>query len=1091
MSKLAIIGIGLVATIVATVGAVAFFGGDSAQAASACGVWTRQSSTDSSNGGMQIRFVDDTAIVVDPAGSRFGFGAVLWQNITESDQSASLEVLGSDSNYYDAIYTRTSDITIDLTVAVSASGAQQTWVGTSDLGCDELALADVACGTWTRQATGTSSNDGMQVRVAGDRAIVTDPSGGRYAHGDVLWRNITPDSDQATVEVLGSDGTYYPGSLAALTSSTVRLTVDVAANGNEQTWNRVGDVGCVSAPLSLVACGVWSRLASNNSALDGIEIKIAGDSAIVTDAASSWLQEGAVVWQDITELSGAFTMAVRGSDGSYYGASMTAPDADTLEVVVAVAATGNAQTWARVNDVGCGTPAELACGVWHRTASSNANLDGMKVRIEGSAARLTDPAGSPFVIGQELWRNIVQTETGLELEVLGTDNNYYPAALAAEGADTLTLTIAAAAAGADQTWTEVASSGCVFSPGVTEIVCGVWSRTTSTNARLDGMSVIVIGDQARLVDPANSRYPAGEVMWRYIADGADPATAEVRGSDGNYYAADFAMVAAGELEVTVGVSASGASQSWIQIGDNGCGNGIDIVCGAWERTASNNSNFDGMQLVGSGDIGLLIEPSGSPFAVGDAVWSGLRNSPPNVELEVLGTDYNYYGATLAPSGLDSLVLDIAAAASGNEQTWTEINSSGCEQATVTDVVCGLWTRTSSDNSRLDGITVQVGAGRGVVMSVPSGVSTFSAGDVIWRGLTPHARGYGLDVLGSDGLYYPASIAFNGVDTVDLTIEASGAGTAQTWELTEGGDCAVPDLTVCGTWTRTSSNNSRLDGMTVRVAGGQAVVDTVPAGADPFAIGDVVWLITGPVDDGLGVDVLGTDGNYYPGVMVSLGVDALTLTIDAAAAGNEQVWTETGVDGCDLDPGYPSGQVGSDSEPTDTDPDDAGSSGESTTEPQSSTTTTPPLVGAACVPGTWLLESQQFIESLMSASGAPAGTSFDFEGGTYDIAVALDGTFVSTRIDWTLVASTPEGAVEFIFNGEQTGVVTWDDVLMSADEQTNNTHVQLYASIGGERLPIPGGSSINTDTLDAEASYVCDEDQLRITSDGVTSVWNRQ
>jgi hypothetical protein len=133
---------------------------------------------------MQIRFVDDTAIVVDPAGGRFEFGAVLWQNITESDESASLEVLGSDSNYYDATYTRTGDDTIDLAVAVSASGAQQTWVGTSDLGCDELALADVACGTWTRQASGISSNDGMQVRVAGDRAIVTDPSGGRYANGD-------------------------------------------------------------------------------------------------------------------------------------------------------------------------------------------------------------------------------------------------------------------------------------------------------------------------------------------------------------------------------------------------------------------------------------------------------------------------------------------------------------------------------------------------------------------------------------------------------------------------------------------------------------------------------------------------------------------------------------------------------------------------------------------------------------------------------------------------------------------------------------------------------------------------------------------
>jgi hypothetical protein len=1090
MRKLALIGISLVAATAATIGVVVVTGGDSAQAAPACGVWTRQASNNTGKDGMQIRFVDDEAIVVDPADSRFEFGAVLWREIVEADDSATLDVLGSDGNYYGATFTRPDDDTLEVTIAVSASGNQQTWADASDLGCTELALADVACGTWTREASNNSTNDGMRVRIAGAKAIVTDAAAGRFAVGDELWQNISPEDGGASLDVLGSDGSYYSATLAALTNDSLKLDVDVTASGNEQTWRRVGDVGCVSAPLSEVACGVWSRLSSNNTSLDGIEIKVTGDSAIVTDPADSWLELGAVVWQDIVEGDGAFTMNVRGSNGAFYSASMTAPDIDTLEVTIAVSASGNQQTWVRVNDVGCGSPAELACGVWERTGSSNTVLDGMKVRIEGSTARLTDPAESPFAIGQELWRNIVQTAAGLQLEVLGTNGNYYPAALSSQGIDTLTLTIASSGAGNQQTWTEIDASGCVFAPGVTEVVCGVWSRTSSTNERLDGIGVIVIGDQGRVVDPAASRYPVGEVMWRYIVDGTDPATAEVRGSDGNYYAAEFTAVGPGELEIQVGVSVSGAAQTWFQTDDSGCGIGVDVTCGAWERTASNNTSFDGMQVVGSGDRALLIESSGSPFQIGDVVWRNLVDSPPAIQLEVLGSDFNYYGAELTAAGLDSLTLDIAAAGSGNEQTWTEINSSGCEQLVTSDIVCGLWTRTSSNNTQLDGMTLRVRNGQGVVAALPSGVDGFSVGDTLWRGITAGARGYSLDVLGTDGNYYPAAITLDGLETVQLTIGASGAGTSQTWDLTESDDCAVPDLTVCGTWTRTASNNGRLDGTVVRVENGEAQVTVLPDSGAFFGIGDVVWRVLGEIATGLDVEVLGSDGVYYGGEITALGVDSLTLTVDAAAAGNEQTWVESGTDGCDL-PVSALDATTPTTDPAGTAPTTT-TAATTTTTTTSTTTTLPVLTGADCVPGTWLLDSQPFIDALMAAAGAeiPGGVSFGYESGSYRITMEPDGTHTSTREDWTWRADTPEGSLRMVFNGVQTGVATWDDVTIALDEQTNTTQVQLFAVIGGVEQAIPGGTAVNTDTLDAEAPYECVGDQFRITSDGVTSTWNR-
>jgi hypothetical protein len=1095
MGKLGWMATALVTAIVATVGIVVFVSGDSAEATPPCGVWTRTSSTNASSDGMQIRIPGDTAIVVDPAGSRFEFGATLWRNIAETDDGATLEVLGTDGNYYPATFEQHDDTRLDLTVGVAASGALQTWTTTSDLGCVDLALADVACGTWTRISSNSPNSDGMQVRIAGDRSIVTDPSSSRFAVGDELWRNIAPDGDQATVDVLGSDGIYYSATITGLTGDSLRIDVDVAASGNEQTWTRSGDAGCGTAPLSDVACGLWSRLTSSNSSLDGIEVRIAGGSAIVTDPANSWLEEGAVVWQNITEGTGEFTLDVRGSDGIYYGATLVALDADTLELTVNVSASGNQQTWVRVNDVGCDTPAELACGVWERSASSNPNNDGMRIRVEGSTARVTDQANSPFAVGKVLWRNIVSTDTGLGLEVLGTDNNYYPGVLTATGVDVLALTIDAAGAGTSQSWVEVDASGCVFSPGIADIVCGTWSRTSSSNPGFDGMSIAVIGDQARVVDPAASRFPIGEVLWRYIAAGPDLTTLEVRGTDGNYYSADATSTGVGEIAIEVGAAGSGSSQTWFQTDSSDCSAGAGVLCGSWERTSSSNANFDGMQIVGSGASALLTEPSGSPFAVGEVVWRDVTSTPPTVTLEVLGSDFSYYDGELTSAGVDALRLDISAAGSGTEQTWTELDSTGCVQSATSDIVCGTWTRTSSNNSRLDGMMLRVSDGRGTV-TFTAGDNPFAVGDILWRNVVPELRGFSLEVRGTDANYYPAGLSLVGADTAELSIDASGAGTAQTWNLTEPGSCDVPDLSICGTWTRTASTNASLDGTTIRVENGTATVETVPTGTSTFAVGDVVWRSITPFSGGYTIEVLGGDGIYYSATLTSTGVDSLTVRIDASGAGTEQTWVETGTDGCDRPP---VDGADTDSVPGTTTttiaPDDGDGAARPTTPTSAPTpttaapTTSPELTAGDCIPGTWLLDSATFIESIVDTVGA--GADFAYESGTYNIVVAADGTYTSNRVDWTLRASSPQGSILIVFNGVQTGVVTWDDVIVSADEQTNTTAVQMYADIGGGLQAIPGGTTINTETLDAAAPYECVGDTLSINANGANSVWHRQ
>lgn len=97
-------------------------------------------------------------------------------------------------------------------------------------------------------------------------------------------------------------------------------------------------------------------------------------------------------------------------------------------------------------------------GEWVRRESNHDPNDGMKISVSGNEAVLTyapESAGSAWEPGEILWQEISADGT---LEVLGSDNNYYPAQMTPVGSTVLEIDIHHNGAGNDQTWER--AEGC-------------------------------------------------------------------------------------------------------------------------------------------------------------------------------------------------------------------------------------------------------------------------------------------------------------------------------------------------------------------------------------------------------------------------------------------------------------------------------------------------------------------------------------------------------------------------------------------------------------------------------------------------------
>lgn len=96
-------------------------------------------------------------------------------------------------------------------------------------------------GNWVRVESNNPRNNGMRIRVEGDRATITamPPRGSsRLRVGQVVWVDI---SDDGSLDVRGSDGALHPSRLTMEGSNRLQLDIDMENSpGNDQTWERAG-----------------------------------------------------------------------------------------------------------------------------------------------------------------------------------------------------------------------------------------------------------------------------------------------------------------------------------------------------------------------------------------------------------------------------------------------------------------------------------------------------------------------------------------------------------------------------------------------------------------------------------------------------------------------------------------------------------------------------------------------------------------------------------------------------------------------------------------------------------------------------------
>ena len=101
---------------------------------------------------------------------------------------------------------------------------------------------------------------------------------------------------------------------------------------------------------------------------------------------------------------------------------------------------------------------------------------------------------------------------------------------------------------------------------------------------------------------------------------------------------------------------------------------VEDLAGEWVRVLSNNPGSDGMILKVTGSNGTITEKAGSGFSNGDVKWKGLTPAEAGLghdfDYEELGSDYNYYQATMRMDG-DTAYVNVAASGAGNTQKWVK------------------------------------------------------------------------------------------------------------------------------------------------------------------------------------------------------------------------------------------------------------------------------------------------------------------------------------------------------------------------------------------------------------------------------------
>jgi hypothetical protein len=164
--------------------------------------------------------------------------------------------------------------------------------------------------------------------------------------------------------------------------------------------------------------------------------------------------------------------------------------------------------------------------------------------------------------------------------------------------------------------------------------------------------------------------------------------------------------------------------------------------------------------------------------------------------------------------------------------------------------------------------------------------------------------------------------------------------------------------------------------------------------------------------------------------------------------------------------------------------------ETTTTAAEAATTTVAIAagGPACLVGTWLIDSDGFLESLRQVfADEAAGGEISEIKGAYTIEMAADGTLNGERDEWGFVVLTAEGTVDLTMDGTETGTWTATDDAITVEITTSDMSVSVTVSSGGQTFTLDDSPVDVPEVITSASQYSCDGDSLSVVSDGVTFV----
>lgn len=149
-------------------------------------------------------------------------------------------------------------------------------------------------------------------------------------------------------------------------------------------------------------------------------------------------------------------------------------------------------------------------------------------------------------------------------------------------------------------------------------------------------------------------------------------------------------------------------------------------------------------------------------------------------------------------------------------------------------------------------------------------------------------------------------------------------------------------------------------------------------------------------------------------------------------------------------------------------------------------------GSECLVGTWVLDSEAFVDSLLdvfSESGLEA-ESLEPNDGIYTVEMSSDGTFTGTRDEWGFAVVLPEGTFNISITGTETGTWSTDGSTMTVQTEESDMTVSSTIEVGGQVQEMPQSPVDVPEAIASASEYSCDDDTLSVTNEGITTVMNR-